>query len=358
MDHAGSNPRGFGNGSLPVPEAADQRRVVLRAGFAAGYLRWVRDLCRMALLSASVREQGAVLIVLFHGLFQSREEAENGVCDPQQGITLAFFAEFVESLLAHGIAIRGLEDAVRHPRPGISVVMTFDDGYFSNVYALKVLEHFAVPATFFISTRHVLEQKSFWWDAAYREGRKRGTAAARIRKQVQELKSLTTEEIEARIVGWYGPRALTPVSDCDRPFSPAELADFARSRYVSLGNHTHNHGILVNYEARSMRAQIDEAQGFLSSLTGIAPRCIAYPNGQYSRKVLEVVRAAGLEIGLTIRPGINQILTQSLLELRRLTIWGTPSAMHQARVLGSLVLPGSFRPRGDSAEAQQRSTHK
>jgi peptidoglycan/xylan/chitin deacetylase (PgdA/CDA1 family) len=311
---------------------------------AACYLRWIRDLSRLRAFHSSGPDHSAVLIVLFHGLFRSRQEAASGLCDPQQGITVAFFSEFVESLLTHGVAIGELEDALRYPQPGLTAAITFDDGYFSNVRALGVLEQFDIPATFFISTKHVEDQKSFWWDAVYRQAAKRGATASAIRRQVRSLKRLRAAEIESRIVQWYGPRALMPVSDCDRPFSTAELADFAKSRHVVLGNHTSDHAILINYEAQEIRAQIEEAQRFLTGISGAAPRSIAYPNGNYDARVLEVARDAGLEFGLTIRTGLNVTATQERMELRRLTVWGVPGAALQGRVLGSMAgdrQPGS-----------------
>jgi peptidoglycan/xylan/chitin deacetylase (PgdA/CDA1 family) len=289
-------------------------------------------------------ERSAVLIVLFHGLFRSRREVASGVCDPQQGITVAFFAEYVESLLGHGITIRELEDALLHPQPGLTAVITFDDGYFSNVHALPVLEEFGVPATFFISTRHVEQQKAFWWDAVYRQASKRGATTSAIRRQVRSLKRFKAQEIESRITQWFGPRALIPVSDCDRPFNPAELADFAKSRHVVLGNHTSDHAILVNYEPQEIFAQIEEAQRFLTGISGAAPRSIAYPNGNYDATVLRIARDAGLEFGLTIRPGLNLPETQQPMELFRLTVWGVPGAGRQGGVLGSMAWHSASAP--------------
>jgi peptidoglycan/xylan/chitin deacetylase (PgdA/CDA1 family) len=304
---------------------------------AAHYLRWIRDLWRMKTFGYPKHERSSVLIVLFHSLFRSRSEIASGVCDPQQAITVDFFSQFVESLLTYGVAVRELEDALLHPQGGLTAVITFDDGYFNNVHALGVLEQFDVPATFFISTKHVEDQKSFWWDAVYREAAKRGAGAGAIRKQVQSLKRLRAEEIESIIVQWFGRRALMPVSDCDRPFTRTQLADFAKSRYVFLGNHTSDHAILVNYEPQEIRAQIDEAQRFLAGISGIAPKAIAYPNGTYDLRVLEIARDAGLEFGLTIRAGLNVSPVTQPMELRRLTVWGVPAAAHQGRVLGSMI---------------------
>lgn len=46
-----------------------------------------------------------------------------------------------------------------------AVVITFDDGYFDNMkYALPVLEELEIPATIFVSTGTMNQQKELWWD--------------------------------------------------------------------------------------------------------------------------------------------------------------------------------------------------
>lgn len=301
------------------------------------YLRWLRDQWRLRHGPPAADGEGAVLIVLFHALFRDRREVHRGVCDPQQGITAAFFAEFVEALLAHGVAIGELEQALeRRPRRP-TVVLTFDDGYYNNVAALPVLQAFGVPATFFISTNHVAEGRAFWWDALYRHAARQGASPRRIRRQAAALKRLRAEEIEARIIEWFGPGALRPETDGDRPFSPAELVDFARDPQVFLGNHTADHAILVNYEPEGMRAQIEGAQRFLAQVGGRAPRSIAWPNGDWDPRVAAAGRAAGLAWGLTVRGGLNRPAGEDAMGLRRVTVWGRPRARTQARFLAQAL---------------------
>src|SRR5437879_8307877 len=81
-------------------------------------------------------------------------------------------------------------------RGGKHVLLTFDDGYFNNLRALRVMEEFNAPAVFFVSSDHVGEGKAFWWDVAYREGRKRGRAEEEIYGAVAGYKRMKTEEVE------------------------------------------------------------------------------------------------------------------------------------------------------------------
>src|SRR5208282_6745263 len=120
-------------------------------------------------------EDGALLSFLFHSLFETAEELHSGVLDPQQGITAEMFRGFLGHFQEQGyVFVSPVQILEGLPPGGRYLLLTFDDGYFNNLRALPVMEEFNAPATFFISSDHVHEGKSFWWDVAFREGRKRG----------------------------------------------------------------------------------------------------------------------------------------------------------------------------------------
>src|SRR6266849_306270 len=155
------------------------------------------------------KEQGTLLCFLFHSLFENDEEVRSGALDPQQGITVEMFRAFLGhfheqeySFVSPGQILEGL------PPGGKYVLLTFDDGYFNNLRALPVMEEFDAPAVFFISSDHVREGKAFWWDVAFREGRKRGKTEAEIRRTVAGYKRLKIEEVECDLKKEFGNDAL------------------------------------------------------------------------------------------------------------------------------------------------------
>jgi peptidoglycan/xylan/chitin deacetylase (PgdA/CDA1 family) len=301
---------------------------------AGDYARWLRD--RWYLSPRGAAGNGsAVVILVFHNLFRDRAEVRQGLCDPQQGITVPMFREFIETLLGEGVPIRDLETALGDPQPGLVAVVTFDDGYYNNVRALEILEHFQVPAVFFISTGHVEERKSFWWDAFYRSARGGGASPSAIASEIRLLKRLRNDQIEGRLHEWFGPDVLQPVADTDRPFTSQELRVFARSPFVHLGNHTRDHAILVNYSLPDARDQIERAQHYLAEVTGRPPKAIAYPNGDCTDSVVTLAKELGMKFGVTARSGVNHPSGQAL-ELRRLTVRAVPNPRRQAQAIGAL----------------------
>src|SRR5688500_11943874 len=140
------------------------------------------------------------------------------------------------------------------------------------------------------STDHVRQNKCFWWDVLYRERIAKGARPRQIYREGLALKSRRTADIETQLVERFGPRALAPRGDIDRPFSPAELREFAASPYVHLGNHTAHHAILTNYSTDEVRAQITSAQQALRDMAGVEPISIAYPNGAHNDQIIQTCR--------------------------------------------------------------------
>ena len=179
-------------------------------------------------------------------------------------------------------------------------MITFDDGYYNNQYALTVLKKYQIPAVFFISTNHVKYNKCFWWDVLYRERIKLGIPVKDIQRERKKLKSKTSEEIEKYLKDIFGEESLTPVGDIDRPFTPSELKDFSRDEFVFLGNHTSDHAILSNYSSNKIKSQILNAQNTINDITGITPIIISYPNGVYSNEIIKLSKEIGLKLGITV----------------------------------------------------------
>jgi len=254
------------------------------------------------------RERPALIAFLLHGLFENAEELERGLVDPYQPTLLADLARLIEHFAACGYRFASPSDVLAGLDPtGYHALLTFDDGYANNRLALPVLHRFGVPATFFVSSKHIAEQRAFWWDVVYRERRKRGAAGTAIRREVQTLKRRRHGEIDSYLREVFGSRALDPAGDIDRPLSPAELKEMAADPLVSIGNHTADHAILTVCDENAARAQIRACQAYVENLTGERPDIIAYPDGAHDERVLGIARSEGLRLGAIVEPRKNRL---------------------------------------------------
>jgi len=247
-------------------------------------------------------ERNALLCFTFHSLFRHENDIQKNLVDPIQRTTVDQFRQFVEYYLYNEYQFIG-PDAVAHglKADGKYAVITFDDGYYNNTLALPILEEYNIPATFFIASNNVRDNRCFWWDVLYRELSAAVVPREAIQREGLMQKHLRTAEIDARLSARFGPRAFIPRSDIDRPFSPSELRDFASNRHVRIGNHTAGHAILTNYALEEISAQIQSAQESLREMTGTSPIAIAYPNGEYNDEIIQTSRELGLKIGFTTR---------------------------------------------------------
>jgi peptidoglycan/xylan/chitin deacetylase (PgdA/CDA1 family) len=282
-------------------------------------------------------ERNHLISFLFHGLFIGPDEIASGNADPQQKITVDMFRALVSHFKSHSYRFVSPPEIVEGLPPGGKyVLLTFDDGYYNNVRALPILQEFDVPAVFFISAGHVKAQKAFWWDVVYRHYWKRPGRLSELDHAIAAYKLLKTHEVEAHLKKAYGDNALRPVGDLDRPFSSSELRQFATHKYVFLGNHTRDHAILPNYSPAEIHEQISAAQEDLKEITGQVPAIIAYPSGKVSTEILQIARDAGLNLGIGVRPGRNQLpiktLSSQAMSLRRFTLWGDREIEPQCRV--------------------------
>ena len=290
------------------------------------------------------RAQGpdTLVNVLFHSLYESPAQLGKGELGPNQNVTVADFRGFVEEMLENGYTIvsPGQLDAGLKPG-GRYLTITFDDGYVNNTLALDVLNQFRVPATFFVSTDHVQQNKAFWWDAFSRELSRSGVSQSGQKAEIERVKTWTPEKIDAFLCERFGPSVLSPHGDIDRPFTPEELQQFALNPWVHLGNHTRDHAILTNCTPDEMANQIETCQAALEDMVGYRPIVIAYPNGNCSPSAVNAALNAGLRLGFTVAPHRTQLpLTESTrMTLGRFLFFGGQDIRRQCRLFSARFVP-------------------
>lgn len=288
-------------------------------------------------------EKNSLMIFNFHGFFRNKEEINQNLVDPQTWITVNQFHQFIEYYLEHNYTfvspdnlLNGLKNDKKY------AMITFDDGYYNNIYALPFLKKYKIPALFFISTDHIKQKKCFWWDVLYRENIKSGKSEKDILQEQNHLKSKTNEEIEQYLLDKYGENALKPKSDIDRPFTSSELKDFSKEKYVFLGNHTKNHAILTNYSSKEIKSQILNAQNFIHEITKKTPIAISYPNGNYSDEIIKISKDNGIQIGITVEYRKNKLpidnKRNSYMTLGRFDLSGCNNIIKQCKLFRSDLL--------------------
>jgi peptidoglycan/xylan/chitin deacetylase (PgdA/CDA1 family) len=315
-------------------------------------ISWTAQHLRL-LLSRYRRDEASLLVFMFHALTDGSQVPPTFPVHPSQCNTTDQLRALVEFYLDVGYRFVGPTDVLSGLDGNCNVLLTFDDGYFNNSLARPILDEFQVPALFFISTAYVLEGKPYWPDVVYRRRCAGGHSRKDIGREISLLKSLSPAELESRLRMEFGDNMLKTAGDMDRPFRPHELAEFAKHPLVHLGNHTRDHAMLTRLDLLEARRQIASAQYDLTQISGVAPRAIAYPYGDYTTAVIQAAAAEGISLGFTtekFKSSIPDLYAGSnLLQIGRLHLRNDRALATQLEVFRGRVRRARFRHRLDAA---------
>jgi peptidoglycan/xylan/chitin deacetylase (PgdA/CDA1 family) len=152
--------------------------------------------------------------------------------------------------------------------PPKTFVVTFDDGY-ENVYryAWPVLKELVVPATIFLATAYLDSELPFPFDD--------WTAAGSMRVPGESWKPLTTEQCH----------------------------EMQREGLVTLGTHTHTHGIFRG-RPEALHRDLLVSLDVLRTRFGVTDCPFAFPYGITDPDLTDAARATGVSCSLTTQSGL------------------------------------------------------
>lgn len=231
------------------------------------------------------------------------------------------------------------------------IAITFDDGYIDNFSLAKpLLEKYKLPATFFIPTINIGQQKEFWWDELeylflvieelpaslaicingtevaydmdtetkvsfenqlkhkawkpYEENPPTIRCAAFL-KIWELLKPLRDDEQQKYldvIRKWIGVSvAKREEFQC---MSAVDLQQLATNKLLQVGAHTTSHIALGFHDKDFQKKEIRDNKLFLESLIHKKVDLLAYPYGNYNDETLTAARKAGMHGAFTTEEGV------------------------------------------------------
>ncbi len=213
--------------------------------------------------------------------------------------------------------------------------ITFDDGYADNfIYAKALLQKYNCPATFFITTGLIGQQKQFWWDElgnvllhtkhlpaflSFKTGNEifehhlseplLTTEMRRLHKQWkyheepptdrcvlylkiwERLLPLSYKEINT-VMGIIKKWVSADLLEDNRsfPMNEFQLKQLQADQLFSLGMHTITHPDLSTKKSLIQLKEIDGSKYTLEKNYGIKTDMLAYPYGRYNQLTIDVVQ--------------------------------------------------------------------
>jgi peptidoglycan/xylan/chitin deacetylase (PgdA/CDA1 family) len=261
--------------------------------------------------------------------------------DPQLlSVTPQHFAEQLDILRKYcrPIPLEQTDQLLRR-----SVVVTFDDGYADNLWNGKpLLARYDVPATVFVTSACVGQEREFWWDeletlllecktlpetlelninggirqwrlgasADYGEDASNHypswTVAEKhdpsprqfVYRSLHQLLRPMPEREQQKVLNQlrHVAGASSNGGSTSRPLSPAEVIELDQGGLVEVGSHTVTHPVLSTLPVVEQRTEIERSKADLEKVLGRPVSSFAYPFGtrsDYSQETVAATRDAG-----------------------------------------------------------------
>ncbi|UOR04418.1 polysaccharide deacetylase family protein [Hymenobacter aerilatus] len=270
--------------------------------------------------------------------------------DPWQlAVSPAAFEQHLRVLRAHAhvVPLAELVDRINGNKLDKNyVAITFDDGYIDNYEtALPLLEHYALPATFFITHKNIDTFAEFWWDELAGLLLESPTLPNKItlpgaettfhfdlgndtlltaEKRAQYRTYLACAPVDARtqlyLKLW---EYLSPLPDAQQQATLAAIRQWAgvgplrRAAYrsvtarelqhlsvnplVTIGAHTSSHPALTCHSAQYQEHEISSNKQFLEQLLQQPIQLFAYPSGNFNATTTALVQQLGFSAAFTTR---------------------------------------------------------
>ena len=179
--------------------------------------------------------------------------------------------------------------------PPKSVVITIDDGHRWNIELLPLLKQYRIRPTLFVCTQIIGTYRHFWFKIA-----------GQSKAEREKLKKLSNAErlVHLKQTTDFEQEKVYP----DRQaLNIAEMKKMTQD--VDFQPHTQFHPILPYCTETECRQEILGSKTDLEKLLGIECSHFSYPNGDYTEREIEIVKASGFQSARTTNIGWNTLET-------------------------------------------------
>lgn len=227
----------------------------------------------------------------------------------------------------------------------LAVALTFDDGFKDNyTTAAPMLDWYELPATFYVSTRNVADEKIYWWDALQEVlfhtvalpvffemmiGREQVTFTFRGDHVLQKKTShqirawnyhlpIPNERIALYMILWSRIKALSyeeqirvvagirewaefqgPESGHGAPMSIREIQMLSENPLFSVGAHSVHHSMLADHGAKEQEFEVRESKRQIEQWLRKPVTGFSYPYGNFNGTTREILRHTGFHYAVS-----------------------------------------------------------
>lgn len=321
----------------------------LKVGLASG-------LDRLGLLTAFRRIQSAKygIVLAFHRVLP---DAEMGDCyDPHVAISASVFEQLLRLLRQEFqiVSLDNLMDRTARLDGRQRVALTFDDGWEdTHSVAYPLMLRYGIPATVFVCSG-MLEENKLLPEERFARIWKHCAQTGRIRPLIEDLRkwgvpvSLSVERgkwsqqlkrmpmhTKLLLLDHLEDAYRVQASEKRRFITWEEARQMSRNN-ISIGSHTVNHCTLSVEQDTTIADELVDSRAAIQKNVGMEATCLAYPNGAYNKRVMQLAEDAGFAHAFTTERGLVGRGTNPFrvprISMDDLVVTDESAALHAPRV--------------------------
>ncbi len=179
--------------------------------------------------------------------------------------------------------------------PSKSVVITIDDGHVGNITLLPIFKQYHIHPTIYVCTRIINTHRHFWFKILGQSKKKK----ERLKRlpNAERLTLLKQEDNFEPEIEYKNRQAL----------NTDEMKQMIQD--VDFQPHTQFHPILPHCAQTECKQEILGSKADLEKFLGVECLHFSYPNGDYTEREIEIVKAGGFRSARTTDLGWNSINT-------------------------------------------------
>jgi len=276
--------------------------------------------------------ENELAIFLFHGVIETQRHSVRNYT--RKHLLVHEFAKVLNDLVSNGCPV-SMDEVVSSrgggkQLPPNSFAVTFDDGFENNLsVAAPVLADLGIPATFYVTTTFVEENRMSWVDRIEYAFEATPAAVVELPWGVREFRSVADKRnlldeirrsaksdaaIDAELLAddlqrQIGvPRTTASDDPLDRKLTWRQVRQLNSHKLFSIGGHCHHHVNMARLTADLLDYEIVTCLRLLGEKVGITATHFAYPEGLahcFSDRVIERLKHYGITCCPTAIEGTN-----------------------------------------------------
>ncbi|MBN1789459.1 MAG: polysaccharide deacetylase family protein [Bacteroidales bacterium] len=177
--------------------------------------------------------------------------------------------------------------------PPRALIITLDDGYKENYHLLELMKKTGIVPTVFLCSDMPDTNKDYWFRLVGN------------RKISNNLKKVSNKD-RLTILKDFKPEAASQVRD-RVVLNRKEIGEMLP--YSDFQSHTQSHPVLTRCTDSEVVEEVAGSKKVLKEKFGLEIYALAYPNGSFGDREMNILKEQGYLCGLGLNYGLNTILT-------------------------------------------------